>query len=84
MIDRQRLGEKGVLILVITVDEKTRKIKKEVDVISRGFIYMKESEELVKAISQMARDAYTRVVDKRGNEIKRGDIKKYVKETVDK
>jgi ribonuclease J len=84
MMDRQTLAENGVLILVVSVDEKTRKIRKEVDVISRGFIYMKESEELVKAISELARDAYTRVLDKRGAETKRGDIKKYIKETVDK
>lgn len=84
MMDRQTLAENGVLILVVSVDEKTRKIKKDVDVISRGFIYMKESEELVKEIAVMARDAYTRVLDKRGVETKRGDIKKYIKETVDK
>jgi len=84
IMDRQTLAENGVLILVINVDEKTQKIKKDIDVISRGFIYMKESEELVKAISEIARDAYTRVVDKRGGEAKRGDVKKYIKETVDK
>ncbi|MFO0780746.1 MAG: ribonuclease J [Candidatus Gracilibacteria bacterium] len=84
MMDRQTLAENGVLILVVSIDEKTRKIKKDVDVISRGFIYMKESEELVKEIASMARDAYTRVLDKRGVETKRGDIKKYIKETVDK
>lgn len=84
IMDRQTLAENGVLILVLSVDEKTRKILKDVDVISRGFIYMKESEELVKSISTMARDAYNKVLDKRGPETKRGDIKKYIKETVDK
>lgn len=84
MMDRQTLAENGVLILVVSIDEKTRKVQKDVDVISRGFIYMKESEELVKAISAMARDAYNKVLDKRGPETKRGDIKKYIKETVDK
>ena len=84
MMDRQTLAENGVLILVVSIDEKTRKVQKDVDVISRGFIYMQESEELVKAISVMARDAYNKVLDKRGLETKRGDIKKYIKETVDK
>lgn len=84
IMDRQTLAENGVLILVVSVDEKTRKIKKDVDVISRGFIYMKESEELVKSISEIARDSYSKVLDKRGVEVKRGDIKKYIKETVDK
>lgn len=84
MMDRQTLAENGVLILVVSIDPKTRKIQKDVDVISRGFIYMKESEELVKAISQLAREAYNKVLDKRGPETKRGDIKKYIKESVDK
>jgi len=84
MMDRQTLAENGVLILVVSIDGKTRKIQKDVDVISRGFIYMKESEELVKAISEMARDSYNKVLDKRGADTKRGDIKKYIKETVDK
>ncbi len=84
MMDRQTLAENGVLILVVSVDEKTRKIRKDVDVISRGFIYMKESEELVKSISELARTSYNKIIDKRGPETKRGDIKKYIKETVDK
>ena len=84
MMDRQTLAENGVLILVITVDATTMKVKKDVDVISRGFIYMKESEELVKEIAQLARESYIRVLDKRGPEAKRGDMKKYIKETVDK
>ncbi len=84
IMDRQTLAENGVLILVVSIDEKTRKVKKDVDIISRGFIYMKESEELVKSISDLARDSYNKVLDKRGGDTKRGDIKKYIKETVDK
>jgi ribonuclease J len=83
IMDRHTLSENGVLILIISIDEKTRKIKKDVDVISRGFIYMKESEELVKSISEIARDSYNNIISKRA-EPKRGDIKKYIKESVDK
>ena len=83
MMDRQTLAENGVLIILIPIDEKTFKLKGEVDIISRGFIYMKESEELVQSIKEIATKAYHNIVQKRSDP-KRGDIKKYIKESVDK
>ncbi len=83
MMDRQTLAENGVLIVLIPVDEKTHKLKGEIDIISRGFIYMKESEELIRAIKEISQKAYHNILEKRAD-LKRGDIKKYIKESVDK
>ena len=83
IMDRQILAENGVLIVMIPVDEKSGKLKGEVDIISRGFIYMKESEELIKSIIQIAADSYRNIMEKR-SDIKRAEVKNYLRETIDK
>jgi len=83
IMDRQTLAENGVLIVMVPVDEKTRKLKGEVDIISRGFIFMKQSEELIKAIGDLAGDSYRKVIEKR-QDPKRAEVKKYLRETIDK
>ena len=46
--ERKNLSEDGLFALVITIDPKKRIIPLEPQVVSRGFIYMKDSEELTK------------------------------------
>lgn len=83
IMDRQTLAENGVLVILIPVDEKTRKPKGEVEVISRGFIYMKESEALIKEIGELAHKNYQNIISKRPD-AKRSEIKKYLRESIDK
>lgn len=83
IMDRQTLAENGVLIVIIPIDEKSRKLKGEVEVISRGFIYMKESEEIIQSIKTSTEAAYRNILEKRA-EPKRGEIKKYISEFLDK
>ena len=44
----RNLSEDGLFALVITIDPKKKLIPLEPQVVSRGFIYMKDSEELTK------------------------------------
>jgi ribonuclease J len=46
--DRQLLAEDGMFVLVATLDSKTGKLKKSPDIISRGFVYLKNSQDLLK------------------------------------
>ena len=46
--ERRMLSQDGLFSLIITIDTKNRTIPLEPQVVSRGFIYMKDSEELTK------------------------------------
>jgi ribonuclease J len=50
--DRQRMSEDGILIPIIPIEAQTSQVRGEIEVITRGFIYMKESEELIDQIKQ--------------------------------
>lgn len=47
MKDRQALSQDGIFVIVITVNLRTGKLRKSPDIISRGFIYLRESQELL-------------------------------------
>ncbi len=45
--DRQMLAEDGMFVVVVIVDRQTGKVKGSPDIISRGFVYLRESKELL-------------------------------------
>ncbi len=45
--DRQMLAQDGMFVLIATIDSNTGKLRKSPDIISRGFIYLKENQELL-------------------------------------
>ena len=52
--DRNQLQNDGVVIIGMTIDGKTKEIVANTDVQTRGFIYLKDSENIVRAIIEMA------------------------------
>lgn len=48
--DRQHLAEDGIFVIITLVDAKTGRIRTSPDIISRGFIYLKESQEMLKEV----------------------------------
>ena len=52
--DRNQLQHDGVVIIGMTIDGKTKEIVANTDVQTRGFIYLKDSENIVRAIIEMA------------------------------
>jgi ribonuclease J len=55
--DRQLLAEAGMVVVALTVDKTTGSIVAGPEIASRGFVYMKESEELMEEVKQAIRDA---------------------------
>lgn len=55
--DRKRLAEDGLIIVVATMDSYTGEILAGPDIMTRGFVYVKESEELIEEAREIARYA---------------------------
>ncbi len=51
--DREMLAEDGVLLIIANIDARNRKIINEPEVVSRGFVYMKENEDLIKGVTDL-------------------------------
>jgi ribonuclease J len=48
--DRQMLSQDGMFVIIALLDQKTGKLKKSPDLISRGFVYLKENQELLRQV----------------------------------
>ncbi len=53
--DRKHLSQDGIFIIVITVSKETGTVIAGPDIVSRGFVYMKESEELLEETKERLR-----------------------------
>ena len=51
--DRRHLGEDGLIVLVCTIDRESGQVVSGPDVVSRGFVYVRESEELMEEIRRL-------------------------------
>ncbi len=54
--DRQHLSQDGLIVIVMTMDQATGEIVAGPDVISRGFVYVKESENLMDEVKRFIRE----------------------------
>lgn len=58
--DRLALGSDGMVVVIATVDKRSGRLLTSPDIISRGFVHMKESEELIGRVRQEIRKAFER------------------------
>ena len=62
--DRKHLSEDGLVVVVATIDLEERIIVSGPDIVSRGFVYVKESEELMKEARSIAENALIKAMSK--------------------
>lgn len=81
--DRQTLAEDGMFVIIGVIDGHTKKLKKSPDLISRGFVYLKESQDLLYQTRSLARKVIEEDIEKNIN-ISMDDIKNHLNETISK
>ena len=62
--DRQHLAEDGIMIVVMSLDRYNGQLVAGPDIVSRGFVYVKESDELIEEARHTVDDALQRCLDK--------------------
>jgi len=63
--DRRNLAKEGMLVLITTIDKRTGNLLKSPDIISRGFIYLRENQELLEEIRKKLRGIIARLAGQR-------------------
>ena len=78
--DRQNLAENGIIIVVMTFEKYSNQLLAGPDIVSRGFVYVREAENLLEDARKVVNDAVVECVEK--NITDWGKIKMVVKETL--
>lgn len=78
--DRQHLSENGLIIIVVTLEKYSNQILSGPDIVSRGFVYVRESENLMEEAREVVNDALERCLE--SNVTDWGKIKTEIKDTL--
>ena len=62
--DRQHLAEDGIMVVVMSLDRVGGELVAGPDIVSRGFVYVKESDELIEEARQIVDEAIERCLDR--------------------
>lgn len=63
--DRRQLSQDGILIVVLTMDKASSRVVAGPDIVSRGFVYVRESEELMNGLRNRVQQAIDRCEDEK-------------------
>ncbi len=80
--DRRQLSQDGIFIVVVTIDKDTGAVVAGPDVVSRGFVYVRESEELLEEAKERVRQVLRECEERQTTEW--GAIKSFVRESLGK
>jgi ribonuclease J len=76
--DRQTLSENGLIIVVVGLEKSSNQVVTGPDIVSRGFVYVREADELMIKIKQITRKSVDKCIDK--NTMDWGKIKTTIKD----
>lgn len=78
--DRQHLAEDGILIVVLTLEKGTNQLLAGPDIVSRGFVYVRESEGLMEEAKMILHEALDKCLSNRNADWSR--IKMVIRDTM--
>ena len=78
--DRQHLAEDGILIVVMTLEKRTNQLLAGPDIVSRGFVYVRESEDLMEEARMTVEEALHRCLSGKNQDWNR--IKTVIKDAL--
>lgn len=78
--DREMLAENGIVIVSSTLDRKSKKVLREADVTTRGFIYVKDNFDIIKEAKRISRDVILEHIDYDNKRIDYTGVKNEIRE----
>ena len=78
--DRQHLSEDGIMVVVLTLEKRSNQLLAGPDIVSRGFVYVRESEDLMGEAREVVEDALDACLNRRISDW--GKIKSAVKDAL--
>ncbi|NLM44179.1 MAG: ribonuclease J [Clostridiales bacterium] len=78
--DRKHLSQDGLIVVVVTLSKESGSVVAGPDIISRGFVYVRESEDLMEEARAVIKEALMECEEKRITEW--GTIKTYIKDNL--
>jgi ribonuclease J len=78
--DRQHLSENGLIIVVVTLEKYSNQVLSGPDIVSRGFVYVRESENLMDEARTVVNDALEKCLNKNMSDW--GKIKNEIKDSL--
>ncbi len=76
--ERQIMSQNGILVVLLNVNPKTNKLVEEPNIVSRGFVYMKESQKIYDEIKALTSKEYANII-KKNPKIKRKELKNEIR-----
>ncbi len=78
--DRQNLAQNGIIIVVLTLEKYSNQLLAGPDIVSRGFVYVRESEDLLEQARHVVEDAVKDCLDRRVSDW--GKIKNIIRDSL--
>ena len=82
--DREMLGESGIVIISCTLDKQTKQILGGPEILTRGFIYVKESQDLLEETKSISKEAIESNIEVNAKRVDYARIKNDVRDVLGK
>lgn len=82
--DREMLGENGIVIISCTLDKNSKKVVGSPEILTRGFIYVKESQDLLEETKKVSREVIESNIELNTKRVDYSKIKNEVRDVLGK